>query len=345
MPFEIPTLPALVVRSQEDLQATGVDGQLRRSDADVLARVMAGGVFGLYGHQAWLALQILPDTCDEEMLTRWASLKRIIRTPATKAAGAISVTGNGATLIPAGFLWQTSNGNRVIVTADTLVSAGEVPVEAEEYGQAGNMAVGTKLSAVSPLAGLVDEAEVDTALSGGTDQEPLERWRRRVVRSFRIQPHGGDTDDYITWAQEVPGVTRAWCKPLHMGLGTVGVYFVRDDDNPITPDGGQIQAVKDHIESVRPVTADLYVMAPSLLQVDFQILITPDTSAIRARVEKAINDLFLDEADLGGRLFWSHITQAISNTAGEIDHQLVQPAADIVPAANELPVVGSITWL
>ena len=49
----------------------------------------------------------------------------------------------------------------------------------------------------------------------------------------------GDNDDYVAWATEVPGVTRAWCSPNGMGAGTVVVRFVRDDDDDPIPDSGE----------------------------------------------------------------------------------------------------------
>ena len=40
----------------------------------------------------------------------------------------------------------------------------------------------------------------------------------------------------------------------------------------------------------------------------------------------------------------SHLTQAISNAAGEYDHQLLLPAGDITPAVGELVSLGQIEW-
>lgn len=348
MPFDIPTLPALVQRAADDLSGAGVDGVLRRSDSAVLARVMGGGVFGLYGLLAWQARQVLPDTCDEDMLARWARLKGVVRTDATSAAGLLSVSGADDVVVPKDMLWQTRAGMQLVVTQDTTISGGiaSVPVQAVVTGQGGNLAAGLSVTSVSPVAGISDTAVIGSGgLVGGTDQELLERWRRRVLRSFRIQPHGGDLDDYVTWALEVPGVTRAWARRAWTGPGTVGVFVVRDDDDEIVPDASELAAVLEHIESKRPVTADVSVMAPTLLEVNYQIRLDPDDEVLRAKVEQALRELYLAEADLGGRLYWTHMTASISNVPGELDHTLALPSADVVPAPYELPVFGSITWL
>jgi uncharacterized phage protein gp47/JayE len=348
MPFEVPTLPALVQRANEDLARAGIDGVLRRSDSAVLARVRSGGVFGLYGLLAWQARQILPDTCDEDMLARWANLKGVLRTPATASAGAIDVVGADGVIVPENMIWQTRGGLQVVVTQDTVIASGQasVPVQALLVGQAGNLSESVQVTAISPVAGVTDRATVAAGgLVGGTDQEPLENWRQRVVRAFRIQPHGGDLEDYVTWALEVPGVTRAWARGSWFGPGTVGVFVVRDNDENIVPDAPELAAVLDHIESKRPVTAEVQVLAPTLLTIDYQVRLDPDTEAVRGKVVQALQELFLSEADLGGRLYWSHMTAAISNVPGELDHTLSQPSADVVPQPHELPVLGDITWL
>jgi uncharacterized phage protein gp47/JayE len=66
-------------------------------------------------------------------------------------------------------------------------------------------------------------------LTGGTDQETDDELRLRVLTRIRQPPMGGDADDYVAWALAVPGVTRAWCSPLEMGIGTVTVRVMCDD--------------------------------------------------------------------------------------------------------------------
>lgn len=70
--------------------------------------------------------------------------------------------------------------------------------------------------------------------------------------------------DYVRWAREVPGVTRAWVLPMHMGIGTVGVCFVCDAQEDPFPSEEMVQRVQEHIEPLRPATVkELAVFAPS----------------------------------------------------------------------------------
>lgn len=345
MPFNTPTLSELISRAQADLSG---DEGLRHSDAQVAARVQAGAHFGLYGHQKWIADQLLPDTCEEEMLLRLAALRPIRdRLPAVAATGAASFAGAVGAVLDAGTLLQRDDGVLIRVAEDvTLTAAAGVAVlEAVDAGVLGNTAAGAKLKLVSPVLGIVDGFTVTgDGLTGGTDQESIDALRVRVIRSYRQLPHGGNADDYVTWALEVPGVTRAWQRRHWVGPGTVGVFIMRDGDPDPFPNAAALAEAKAYIETLRPTTAELYVMAPAPKLVAYQIALTPDSSATRASVEASLRDLHYRESEPGVTLLRTHIAEAISGSAGERDHNLIAPAADVTAAGNEVLTFGGIVW-
>ncbi len=108
---------------------------------------------------------------------------------------------------------------------------------------------------------------------------------------------------------------------------------------------GLIAEVKVYIEPLRPVTAELYVLAPVEVPVPYSIHPVPDTSAVRAAIQANLIDLHEREAGLGDTLLISHIRGAISGAAGETDHSLTIPDADAPASTNELLTFGGITWL
>ena len=343
MPFETPTLPELIKRAKEDLQGDA----LEQSDAQVLARVHAGALFSIYGYMQWIVKQILPDTADEAMLERQANLRIGGRKQPTQATGSVQVTGTSGAFLPEGTVLQSASGNQyTTVEAVTLDgTTATASVVSTEKGSAMNLDAGETLRLVSPVASIQDEVTVvDPGITGGSDLESVEDLRDRVIRSYQIIPCGGDADDYVTWALEVEGITRAWCIPNHMGAGTVGVFCVRDDDDPITPDEQELQDVKDHIDSVRPVTANVYVKAPTLKTVNYTISVTPDSAAVRTAVQAALSNLIDSEGDLGGTIYLSHIRAAVSGATGETDNTVISPTSDVTCAETELPVMGQITW-
>lgn len=341
--YSRPTLPALVQSLREDMLSR-VDGdQLRRADAEVYARVFAGALHGLYGYADWIARQIIWDTCDDDTLERWASMwLQVPRKPAAAANGTVAfVLATGAT-VPTGTVLQAFDGVQYTTTADS--DASSAPVAAVLAGAAGNRAAGQALSLVSPVAGAQTQATA-SELSGGADIESIDNLRARLIDRVRTPPDGGSATDYEAWALEVPGVTRAWVAPLEQGAGTVVVRFVRDNDTAIIPDATEVATVLAHINAVRPVTAELFVVAPVADPINYQITLVPNTLAARMAVEAELRDLHRREAAPGVTLLISHIREAISTASGEADSVLVAPAANVVSATGHMPAFGSIAWL
>lgn len=340
--FDRPTLRDLVTRTLADALSRLADtDQLRRADATVYARVLAGASHEMHGHLQWIAEQVIYDTADAEFLERWASLWRITRKPAAAAAG--TVTASGAGLVPAGTLYRRSDGAEFSVTASTAVP-GAVALQAVAAGAAGNTPGGTELSLMTPIAG-VSTVAVVVEISGGADEELDASLRERFLARIRRAPNGGSADDYVQWALQVSGVTRAWVFPQELGASTVTVRFVRDGETPIIPDALEVQAVQDHLDAVRPVTAQVHAFAPTAVPLPFSILLVPSTPEARAAVAASLTDLLQREAAPGATILLSHIREAISTAAGERDHTLTVPAANVVHAPSQMAVMGAITWL
>ncbi|WVR18344.1 baseplate J-like protein [Bordetella phage PY223] len=350
MAFQRPTLTEIIDRTFSDLTSRlNLQGALlRRSVVGVLARVLAGTSHMLHGHLEWIAKQAIPDTADE-WLPRWASIWGIARKEAEFASGNVSFVGTiNGTIIPSGTIVKRSDGVEYETQSDATVSAGAATatVRALQAGSAGNTNAGTALALVFPIAGVNSAATAAAGgITNGSDVEGDDSLRARMLARIQQPPHGGADFDYKAWALEVPGVTRAWVYPLHLGPGTVGITFVRDNDTPIIPDPAEVQAVQDHIDALRPVTAEAVVFAPVAEPLDFTISVTPATAAIKAAIEAELRDLLARESEPGGTLYLSRINEAISIAAGEFDHTLVSPSADVVKATGHLAVMGAITWL
>ena len=229
------------------------------------------------------------------------------------------------------------------------VAAGSAAVLAavsmSEAGQDGNTTAASPLSLQSPTAGANTASSVAVGgLSGGADEETDEELSVRLIERMQSPPHGGNAADYVAWAKEVAGVTRAWCYPLEGGEGKVVVRFVRDNDAVLIPDAGEVAAVQTHIDAARPVTADVTVAAPVAEPIDYTIALTPDTTATRAAVTAQLQDLLLSEAEPGGPILLSHIRNAIHDADGVTNYVLTTPSADVTRATGQLATHGEITW-
>lgn len=344
MPFETPTLPTLISRTAADLASDA----LRQSDAQVLSRTISGAAYGLYGYLNWIAKQILPDTADAVTLERQALLRlETPRIPAKSATGSASFLASAGSVLDANLVVQASDGRQYRVVDAITPGSGinTAQLEAVDGGILGNAAAGLTLKLVQPVTG-IDETFTVLApgITGGSNQESVESLRSRVIRSYQVIPHGGDADDYVTWALECAGVTRAWTVKNYLGPGTVGVFFVRDGDASIIPDANEIATVKSYIDTKAPVTAEVIVLAPVLKAVNYTIKLTPDTTVVRAAVAGELTDLHEREAGLGDTLLISHIREAISSAQGEVDNVVGSPVNDVTARPNELLTVGAITW-
>jgi len=350
MPFSRPDLPTLINRAEADIETRlpGADARLRRSNLNVLARVHSGAAHGLYGYLEWIARQVIIDTADGDMLERHASIWGVARKAASPAVGSVTVTGANGAIVPADSTLARSDGAQYTTDAEATISGGTatIAVTAVDGGQAGNASAASLLSFDTPIDGVSATATVAVGgLTGGADIEADEDLRARLLARIQQPPHGGASYDYVAWALEVPGVTRAWVYPAELGLGTVTVRFVRDDDASPIPDAGEVTAVQEYIDSVRPVTADVTVVAPIAVPLNFTIDLAPDTAAIRAAVEAELRDLLLRESEPGATILLSHIREAISLASGENDHVLTVPAANVTHAVGEMATFGTITWL
>lgn len=348
MPLERPTLPDLIDQGASEIESRlpGVLARVRRSLVGVINRVVAGGLSALYKYVEFLNRQVWPDQAEAEFLVdhgnRWGK-PRISAAPAT---GSATFSGTDGAIVPAGTVVRRADQVRYLTDNDAVVAGGAVAVTvtAEEAGQAGNAAIATVLTLVSPIAGVNSAAAASTALAGGADIEDVEAWRARILARIRQAPQGGSMDDYIAWALEVPGVTRAWIYPAELGPGTVTIRFARDDDASPIPDAGEVATMQDYIDERRPVTAAVSVVAPVAAPLDFTIEITPDTPAVKAAVEAELSDLIRREGLPGGTLLVSHLREAISIAAGETNHVLTVPSIDVTHTVEEMPTMGVITW-
>ena len=361
MPFDRPTLDDLVEQLRANLKTRlGLTGPvLRRSMAEIIAQVSAGGFHQQYGSIQRLSLQLFVDTADREQLIRVGSFYGLEPDPATFASGNVTATGVNGTNIPAGTAFVYDEGDRSVrylSTAAVLVAGGTatVNIQAELAGQDGTIPVtvgfeNQTLEIETPILGLNDTLTVAAGgITGGNDEQSTESFRAELIAFFQSRPAGGNDDDYEEWAKSVPGVTRVWVYGNNPLLGQVTVVFVRDDDDTtIIPDPGEVADVLDAVDVERPTTAEVFVQAPVEEVQPYTISITPDTAENRTAVEAELDDLHrtLEAGDGAGRgtLYIFQVNAAIGRVPLTTATVTV-PAGDVVPDEFELITRGSVTW-
>lgn len=350
MPFVRPTRGELVDRTSADIATRlGIGPFLRRSVLGAIATAHAGSAHTMHGHLAWAARQISLETADDEQLDRRAATWGIFRKPAKFATGTATFSGGVGSVVPNRLRLRRSDGRDFETNgAATIGPLGTVSAEVRcrTAGVVGNSPTDTELAIVATQAGVASPAIVEApGLEGGTDSESDDDLRARLVARIRTPPKAGHESDYVRWALEVPGITRAWAFKNWWGPGSVGISVASDDDptGPIATED-KVEEVRVYLEQLRPVTADLVVFTPAALPVDLTVRISPDTEAVRAAVEQSLADLLRREGSPGARLYLSHLREAVSTSAGEIDSEVFEPAADIVPGVGQLPTLGAVVF-
>ena len=348
------------------LVSTGLPTLLRRSPLRAMAYAQAGLAYGQYGYLDWIARQATPFTATGVFLEAWAALVNVARKAASPAVGTASFIGTVGAVIPIYTVLRRYDGVSYLTMAALTLTGngtGTVAIQAQSPGSAYTLDADAPLLIASPVPG-VQSSATGQSTTPGTDPELDAPFRTRMLLRWSAPPQGGDQEDYVLWALAVPGVSRAWCKPLGMGPGTVLVYHMWDvaeaahggfpqgtnglaaaDPRDITATGDQL-TVANAVFQVEPVTPRVYSMAPAPLPVPFNITTPVAVSALaQANVSTALDAVFLASADpVGGTLSIGPFDAAIAASLGTAAFTLTAPAAPITGLLGQLPVRGPITW-
>jgi uncharacterized phage protein gp47/JayE len=375
MPYSRPTLDDLTSLAAADIASAlpGTDPILRFSNLQILGRVLAGMTHLQFGYLDWIGTQAVPFTATGEYLEAWGALKGVLRIQATQATGTVRFTGTNGSTLPAGTPLTRGDGKTYTTTASGTVSGGSVTVAAIAdadpeglTGAWGNCADGTAMVLSQAVAGINSSGVAATDFTGGADLETDSALRSRMLLAYQNPAHGGSAADYIGWALAVPGVTRCWVVGGAFGPGSVALYPMLDIAHasnggfPVGTDGcatgetrdttatGDQLAVANAIFDLQPVTALVYVVAPTAYTVNFTIsgLSTADAS-VKSAVAAAIRRVFTTKGTITStttRINLSSIIAAIGDVDGTEGFLVTSPASNITVPQGKLPKLGVITW-
>lgn len=386
MPYARPTLTELRSQVASDISSStkGSDALLRYSNLKITGDAQAGLAHLHFGYLDWIAKQAVPWTATDEYLVAWGALKKVTKKDATYSTGSATFTGTAGYVLDEGTSLVLGDGTTYTTTSTgTVSSAGTVTVtaQADTAGAAGNIAAGVVMTLGTAITGIQSSGIAATAFTGGADQEDDDAFSDRVIAAYQASPQGGAKADYVTWATDVSGVTRAWSSPNGFGAGTVVVYIMFDDANsaydgfPQGTDGisaddvlsngnprgvvatGDQLTVADAIYTSQPVTALVYVCAPLPNTLTFAISgLSSASTTVRAAVEAAIAEVLVSYGDpRAGTVDLSYIDSAIgavSGTSGFVITSVVGVQGDttttyegnITSNTGYLPVLGSVDY-
>lgn len=366
MPWQSQTLEQLRSLNRDNITAKLRSGpMIPNSVLRVMSDANAALAYLTLQYLAWLSLQLLPDTAETAWLDRHANIWIGGRKAATFAIGTATATGITGTAIPAGAQASitTANGPFVFeIIQAVVIGAGPTTVNLQALSAgATQLEVGTTLALTAGISG-ADASITLTSITDGIDQETDDELRTRVLDRIREPPMGGDAFDYVQWALQYPGVTRAWCSPNEMGIGTVTVRFMMDDlratTNPSTngfPLSSDVTAVYNFLQTKRPVAIkDFFVAAPIPQPINFTVSgLNNNNATVQAAIAASVTKMLAQQAmpasAINGvgqpatTIFAAWVSAAIMAAAGVISFDLTM--GDQLPASNgSLAVLGTITY-
>ena len=375
MPAPILTLEEATEQARADMEAALIrvaEAQGREISAEAIARsvrapfgmlsqicVMHGAaIWGAHQHHRWNGDQLIADTAEWDALRLHAASYNIFPRAATHAIGLVTFTGTVETVIPAGLLLRGAGDLLYEVNAAVTIDqtgTASATVRALDAGATGNLAAGYAMALVSPLAGLDSQtAIVDGAgLAGGAEEESASSLLDRYIARKREVPQGGAAHDYKAWISNEFAVAKVKLVPFvgdYRDIEPVVVIAMGTATAPRAPTPAEIEAISVYLgqlngpDGVRPATADVRVIAATIKPLPLRITVDPDTSGTRAAVASAFAAFMAREADIGVRLSFSRLSEALSASPGEYRHVLIEPGRDVIPAKTTLLTPGTITW-
>ena len=229
----------------------------------------------LYKYGAERAQQNLVASATDKDLDRIGEDYGLPRKQATPTILTFTLPGtNGVTIFATNTFVGDFNGANYIPTADNIITGGVATIQAiaETPGESGNLNVTDTLTIAEQVAGAESVATVISVDQTGTEKETDVEYRVRIFDKQRSNGGGGNTADYREWAQETPGVVRAY------------PYTGRPIDDPLA--GPPARTV--YIEASTSIDPD--GIAPASLLTDARSYITTDPVTGIARQPLGLTD-------------------------------------------------------
>lgn len=206
----------------------------------------------------------------DKFLASYNLQPRSAGTPATGYCSLVKVQTQDVTL-PANTQLGISN-NQYFIQQTTTIPAGvlgQIPIQSVNTGSGQQLANGTELKLVNPVAG-IDTLVVITINDGaGSESDPNVRYR--ILQAIQNPKLGGTKQDYITWATSQPNITTAYVVANILQTGILSVFVLSGTNNPDvilsspgiiynrTTTKPDMQTAQNYIETQRPINDNALV--------------------------------------------------------------------------------------
>lgn len=282
-----------------------------------------------------------------EFLDRKALEAGIYRLPASKSYGVVKLTGEEGIEIPLGSVFYTDSGIQFQTMESAVIPSNgtiSVMVESVNEGAVNNVAANSIVNSTVNDVSVTNE----NITTGGTDIESDSRLLQRYQIQVQRAANSGSMDNYKQWALENPSVGIVNVIPTHEGGGTVKVIILSENKDILPPE--ILNAVYNHIESVRPIGATVTVATGVELPIDISctisladgVTIEQAETAIKSNISAYLKQATLEEPDIK----ISKIITSIMGTGAVLDYSNLLVNGDTINIplnSDSIAKLGTVT--
>lgn len=307
---------------------------LSKGNINVLATVIGATAFELEQYIKYVADQAMLLTAEDQYLESvHGKLWNVPRNEAIKFEGNVEFTGINGAIIPINTELQSAAGNLYLTTVEAIIenSKAIVSIQSLEYGSVSNLNVNSELSLTEAIDNLESSAILKNIKVPGQNQEAKDDYRLRIQQHINNRNNTGTLADYELWAKQVTGIKQAYARRNINGAGTVGLYIVSNDN--------LTAAVEDHIASLKPVSAEVFVIKPEAQTVDLNVSIKPYSESIKQKVANSLNTYF-NSLEFEESIIATQLNKTISDNPEIEDYQT--NATNIKVNVGSTAVLGNL---
>lgn len=261
-------------------------------------------------------------TAKGEYLDYKANEVGLERKQGKKANGIVTFVGKQGTVIAHNTVVLCDNLEFITLYDTEINSSGRVrsKVEAVEIGSKYNVRANTINRLGVTISGVTSVTN-EQPFSNGLDTETDEELRIRYLQKVQEPATSGNAYHFKKWALEIEEVGAVKVYPLWNGAGTVKVVVISKNGTVLNTQ--QLEKVKKHIDTLRPIGADVTVENAVIKQLNISATIIKESNS---NIESIKNDFinsvnnYLKTVNIENTaVSYGKITNILYNTLNVID--------------------------
>lgn len=245
-------------------------------------------------------------------------------------------------VIKEGTRFRLEDANYIVLEK---IEDGVYKLECETEGIKGNQQFGM-LIPIDYIEGL-KRAELTEVLIPGIEEETEDHFRERYFSLIQKPSTSGNKYDYYNWAMECLGVGAVKVFPLALGPGTVKLVIADVDKRHASEE--LLNKVKQHIEEIRPIGAEISVVSVKEKKISVTANIKLKNGLVLGAVQEAFQQL-LEDYFIQNSFDMTYVSSAklgniLLDTIGVEDYsdlKLNNQTANIPLEQEEVAVVGLV---